>query len=93
MPSLWLFSQSCLSLEDHLKRRADFSHKGLDAVLPSGSYTQEFDDFSLVNFLLFALNYTKKAEEKGEGGVEKFVWKKNGKAPSLQSISLRCFPS
>lgn len=79
VPSLWLFSWSCHSLKGHLPRTADVSCKDLEAVLPSGCFTQESNGFFLVNSLLTALNYTEEAEEKGEGWVEKFVWKKMGK--------------
>lgn len=76
VPSLRLFSQSCLSLKGHLERTADVSRKDLEAVLASSCFTQKSDGFFLVNSLLTALNYTEEAEEKGEAGVEKFVWKK-----------------
>lgn len=87
VPSLRLFSQSCLSLKGHLERTADVSRKDLEAVLASSCFTQKSDGFFLVNSLLTALNYTEEAEEKGEAGVEKFVWKKKyGKTPPLRSV-------
>lgn len=68
VPSLRLFSWSCLSLKGHLQRTADVSCKDLEAVLPSGCFTQESDGFFLVNSFLTALNYTEEAEEKRRRG-------------------------
>lgn len=45
----------------------------LEAVLPSGSFTQESDSFFLTNYLLTTPNDTEGAEEKGR--VEMLVWK------------------
>lgn len=88
VPSLRLFSQSCLSLKGHLERTADVSRKDLEAVLASSCFTQKSDGFFLVNSLLTALNYTEEAEEKGEAGVEKFVWKKKKWEPPTFSICI-----
>lgn len=64
-----LFSELPL-LKGHLQRTADVSRQDLEAVLPSGCFTQEYDGFFLADSLLTALNYTEEAEEKGKRGVE-----------------------